>query len=139
MRCRERLQPRPRRVDVGFDVADPRRGVDELLVERAPIRADGLDLALEFGLGLQDRALPGARAVEFLIALLEDIEIGLRRRARHGGNRWRGNLSGRRRRRGILGERGQVGAERQRKRQSRAEHEARIGAARSSENHRVQG
>ena len=36
-----------------FDVADVGGGVDELLIERAPVGAEGLDLELELGLGFQ--------------------------------------------------------------------------------------
>ena len=103
---------------------------------------------LELGLGFQGRTLLGARGVKLLIVLLEHVEIGFCRRARGWDDRWRRDLWPRhlwRRdlgswslRRGILGERGEVGAERQYERQSRAEHEARIGAARPSKNHRVQ-
>ena len=35
----ERLEPRPRRVDIGLDVADLRRRVDELLIEFAAVLA----------------------------------------------------------------------------------------------------
>ena len=58
-----------RRVDIGLDVADARRGVDELLVEFAAIRAERLDLDPELGLVFHRLALPGARGVEFLIVL----------------------------------------------------------------------
>ncbi len=126
-----------------LDVADVGGGVDELLIERAPVGADGLDLELESGLGFQGRALLGARGVELLVVLLEHVEIGFCRRARGRDDRWRRdlwrrNLGGWGLRRGILSERGEVGAERQHECQSRAEHEARIGAARPSKNHRVQ-
>src|ERR1700689_4923401 len=116
--------------------------VDELLIERAPVGADGLDLELEPGLGFQGRALLGARGIELLVVLLERVEIGFRRRARDDRwrwNLWRWDLGGWGLRRGILSERGEVGAERQYECQGRAEHEARIGAARPSKNHRFQG
>ena len=50
----ERLKARLRRVDIGLDVADARGGVDELLIERAPVGAHGLDLDLELGLGFHE-------------------------------------------------------------------------------------
>src|ERR1700724_4001249 len=88
----ERLQARLRRLDVGLDVADAGGGVDELLVERAAVGADGLDLELELGLGLQGRALLGACGVELLVVLLEHVEIGFCRRGRGRDGRWRWNL-----------------------------------------------
>ena len=75
----ERLEPRPRRLDVGLDVAHARRGIDQLLVERAPIVADRLDLAPELGLAFRRCAFLRADRIEFLIALLERVGIGLRR------------------------------------------------------------
>ena len=73
----ERLQARLRRLDVGLDVADARRGIDELLIERAAVVAEGLDLELELGLASADCALLGARRVELLVVLLERVGIGL--------------------------------------------------------------
>ena len=46
----ERLEARTRRLDGRLDVAHAAGGVDELLVERAAIRADALDFAPELRL-----------------------------------------------------------------------------------------
>ena len=46
----ERVEPPAGRLDVGLDLAHARRGIDQLLVERAAILADRLDLAPELGL-----------------------------------------------------------------------------------------
>ena len=73
-----------RRVDLGLDVADARGGVDELLIELAPVFAERLDFALELGLAFRRLALLGARGVEFLIVLLERVRIGRRRRGAVG-------------------------------------------------------
>ena len=62
-------------------VAHARGGVDELLIERAPIGAEGVDLPPEFRLAFCRLALFGARRVEFLIVLLERVGIGCRRAA----------------------------------------------------------
>ncbi len=67
----ERRQARLRRVDIGFDVADARRGVDQLLIELAAVRAQRLDLAPQLGLAFRRIALTRARGVEFLIVLFE--------------------------------------------------------------------
>ena len=143
----ERLQARLRRLDAGLDIAHARRGVDELLIERAPIVAKRVDLAPSFAWLSADSRSLRARGIEFLIVLLESVGIGLSvgtlgadaaggtgawadgrlNRACRGFGRWR------------LRECGQIGAERQRQSQSRTEHKARIGAARSAENHVVQG
>ena len=48
---------------------DARGGIDQLLVELAPVVADRFDLALELGLVLQRPALLGAERFEFLVAL----------------------------------------------------------------------
>ena len=69
----ERLEARLRRLDARLDIAHARRGVDELLVERAPIVAERVDLALELRLAFRRLALPRARRFEFLIALFEGV------------------------------------------------------------------
>ena len=141
----ERLETSFGRLDACFDAAHARGGIDELLVERPPIVAERLDLAFELGLVLRRLALPGARRFEFLIALLESIRIGRRRsgRRRLGGEVGHRTRRDRRLHRRLggrgLGERSRICAERQGKRQGGAEHKARIGAARPTENHRVQG
>ncbi|MGC1352940.1 MAG: hypothetical protein WA858_24680 [Xanthobacteraceae bacterium] len=56
-----------------------------MLAERAPIVADGFNLAAELGLILRRCAFLRADRVEFLIALFERFRIGLRR----GGRRRR--------------------------------------------------
>src|SRR5262244_2154135 len=62
------------------------RGVDDLLIEFAPIVADRLDLALEPRFALERSALLGAERFQLLVACFERTEIcgwGLgRRRAR---------------------------------------------------------
>ncbi len=141
----ERLEARLRRLDAGLDVAHPRGGIDELLIERAPIVGNRRDLALELLLVLGRDALLGARGIELLIMLPERVGIHVQRHARRGRRR-RGNLGGGGLcrpggglSRGGLGEGSEVGAERQGKSQRRSEHKARIGAARPAENHRLQG
>ena len=61
----ERLEPRLGRGDLGFQVAQARGGVDQVLVELAPVGADLLDLELERGLGVGRLALRVARGLEF--------------------------------------------------------------------------
>ncbi len=63
------------------------RGVDDLLIEFAPIVADRLDLAFEPRLILKRPAPLGAERFQLLVACLEGIQIcgwglGLRRRRR---------------------------------------------------------
>ncbi len=53
----ERLEALLRRLDLGFDAAQPRGGVDQVLRQFAAVGADLLDLALEGGLGLGRFAL----------------------------------------------------------------------------------
>ena len=57
----ERLQPRPRRVDAGLDIAHARGGIDELLIERATILADRLDLAPQLRLAFAPTSRSWAR------------------------------------------------------------------------------
>src|SRR5581483_4548800 len=140
----QRLQPRLRCVDAGFDVAATRGGIDKLLIERGAIGANRLDLLLQLSLFLYRHPLLGARCIEFLIMLLERIQARLCRVWRRGSRlrRWnlrRWNLDRRRWPDRTLREGGGVGSERQHESQCRTEHKARVGAARPSENHRVQG
>ena len=145
----EWLQASPRRVDTGLDVADSRGGADEILIKFATVLAQRLDLDPQLGLALHRIALAGERGVEFLIVLLERVDL-IRRRCDGRGRRrgrtsrtlrgWRSCRGELRRRLGECdGIRAEVCADRQHKGQGRAEHKARIGAARASENHRVQG
>ena len=83
----ERLEPRTRRLDGCLDVAHACGGVDELLVERAAIVANALDLAPKLRLAFRRRALLRPNSVEFLIVLLERVGIALRRCNRHGRRR----------------------------------------------------
>ncbi|HZQ12830.1 MAG TPA: hypothetical protein VFB31_08485 [Pseudolabrys sp.] len=74
----ERRQARLRSLDLGLDAAQPRRGIDQVLVELAAIGADLLDLALEGGFGVGRFALRLARRLELLVVLLERVEaLGL--------------------------------------------------------------
>ncbi len=135
----ERLEARLRRLDARFDVTHARGGVDELGIERAAVGAERLDLALELGLVFLGLAPSGAGGFELLIALLERVGVGLGRRGGRGrALRCRRRPADRGIRRG-LGKRGQVRPERQHDSQSRTEHKARIRAARSAENHSIQG
>ena len=98
----ERLEARLRRLDAGLDVAHARGGIDELLIERAPIVGNRRDLALELLLVLGRDALPGARGIELLIMLPERVGIHVQRHARQrsakaGGFGRRGIVSPRRR------------------------------------------
>src|SRR5262249_25498637 len=56
--------------------ADAGGGVDDLLIELAPVVADRLDLALELDFILQRLALLGAERLELLVAFLEGVEAG---------------------------------------------------------------
>jgi hypothetical protein len=156
----ERFKARLGGVDIGFDVADLRSGVDELQIEFAAIRAQRPDLAAQLGLGFHRIALPRARGLEFLVACFECVWAN-RRGCR--SRRWRRSLDGRGLSRRGLRESGricsEIGAKRQHEYQSRTkhggtehirtehirtehiptEHLARIGSARPSENHQVQG
>ena len=142
----ERLETSFGRLDACFDAAHARGGIDELLVERAPIVAERLDLAFELGLVFRRLALLGARRFEFLIALLESIRIGRRRSGRRRLRREVGHRTAARPALAAGGLAGGVWASAaglapsgSAKRQGGAEHKARIGAARPTENHRVQG
>src|SRR5215471_94568 len=82
----ERLEALLRLGDPLFYAHDTGRGVDDLLIEFAPIVADRLDLAFEPRLVLQRSALLGAERFQLLVACLEGIQIsrwglGLRRRS----------------------------------------------------------
>ena len=57
----ERLEPRLGGGDVSLHVAHARRGIDELLIERAPIVAERVDLAPKLGLAFRRRALLRSR------------------------------------------------------------------------------
>jgi hypothetical protein len=72
----ERPEPCLGRRDALLDGAHATRGVDQGLVEPAAIRADGFDLVLELARAVAGLALVGAQGVEFLITLLERVEIG---------------------------------------------------------------
>ena len=143
----ERFEPPFGRVDACLHIAHARGGIDQLLVERAAIVAERLDLAPELGLIFGRHPLVGADRIELLIALFDGIRIGLPR-SRKGGRGlrrcWRarclagggwlcagGDPRGR-----ILRQGAGAG---QYQRQYRAEHEARIGATRAAGNHAVQG
>ena len=76
----ERLQPRLRFVDLRLDIAHRRRRFDELLVERAPIFAERLDLQPELGLAVRRLALLGPYRIKFLIVLPDRIVGGRRDR-----------------------------------------------------------
>src|SRR6202034_2604567 len=118
--------------------ADMGGSIDELLIERGAVGADRLDLLLELALLFERHFLLRARRIKLLVVLLERICGGKCRRG--GCRRWncRWNLSDRRGRRLGLGKSCPIGSERKRKCQCRAEHKARIGAARPAENHCVQ-
>ena len=137
----ERLGARLRRFDAGLDVAHARGGVDELLVERAPIVTDRVDFPLELRLDFRRLALLGASRLEFLIVLFEGVRVGSRGCGSGRGGRWprdpgERNLRRPRRLNGrSLSERGQACAERECQSQGRPEHKARISAARPAENH----
>ena len=76
----ERFEPRLGGGDLGLEIARARGGVDQFLIELAPVGADLLDLALERGLGVGGFALGVAGVLEFLVALLEvGRNRGLRR------------------------------------------------------------
>jgi hypothetical protein len=72
----ERFDPLLGLGDPLFHGDDPRRGLDDLLIEFAPVVADRFDLALELGLVLERPALLAAEDFELLVALLEGIEAG---------------------------------------------------------------
>ena len=82
-RCPQRLLPVVERADalvrlrdLVLHATDAGRGVDDLLIELAPVVADRLDLALEPCLVLGRLALLGAQRLELLVALLDRIETG---------------------------------------------------------------
>ena len=59
-------------------ISTPRKrvgGVDQVLIELAPVGADLFDLAFERGFGFGGFALLIARRFEFLVALLERVEF----------------------------------------------------------------
>ena len=85
--------------DLLLDGAHAGGGIDQVLVELASVVADRFDVALELGLVVQRLALLGADRVEFLIALLQGVELRLAH--------WRGNGE---RRRGGGGPGGVPGA-----------------------------
>ena len=64
----ERLEALLRLRDPFFDRSHARCGIDELLVELAPVIADQLDLALELGLVLQRPSLFGPQRLELFVA-----------------------------------------------------------------------
>ena len=87
----ERLEPRFGRRDLAFDAAQPGGGVDQILVELAAVGAELFDLALERGLGLDRLALRVARGLQFLVALLEGVELVRCRSRRRSAHTRRGN------------------------------------------------
>ena len=144
----------PRGVDISFDVAHSRGGVDEILVKFAAVLSQRLDLDAQLGLTLHGLALPGQRGVEVLVVLPDRINLirgrwrGPRRSRRRGNRALRRGICGRRRFRRLSpcdGTCPETGGKictktcTNRQHQSRAEHKARIGAARPSENYRFQG
>ena len=89
----ERRKARARGVNIGFDVADPGSGADEVLIKFAPVQAQRLDFHLQLGLALHRIALAGERRVEVLVMLLECI---------HGARLGRSALRSRWRNRWVL-------------------------------------
>jgi len=55
--------------------AQPRRAVDQGLVELAPVLADGVDLFLELGLGFRSLFLARCGSPQLLVALAQRIEL----------------------------------------------------------------
>ena len=139
----ERFQARPCRLDSGLDIANAGRGIDELLIERATVLAQRIDLAFELRLAFRRLALLRADCIKLLIALPERGGVGLAG-VRFAGVRFAGARSGRAVSTGrslagqVLGDERRRRDQRQRKRQRPSEHKARIGAARAK-NHVVQG
>ena len=76
----ERADTLLRQGDPVLHAADAGRGVDELLVELAPVVSELLDLALEQRFVLGCLALLGAQHLELLVALLDRVEAGRGRR-----------------------------------------------------------
>ena len=58
-----------------FDAANAAGGIDQVLIELAAVGAELFDFALERGFGLGRLALRVARGLEFLITLLERVEL----------------------------------------------------------------
>ncbi len=140
----EWLEAGPCRIDIVFDASDPRGSADEVLIKFATVLAQRLDLDPQLGLILYRVALARERGVEFLVVLLDRVACNGRGRRRGQSSRTLcGGRSCGRDLRWSLGKCdgicAEVYANRQHKGQNRAEHKARIGAARASENHRVQG
>ena len=142
----ERPKARLRRVDIGFDVADFCRSVDQLLIEFSPVVAQGVDFAFKLGLAFRRAALVRQRRVQLLVALLECVGIG-GRLCIIWPRRCRAVLPGRRLRRWKLGRCGlcegcRNGSEFrpvwQRKYQDRPEHKPGFGSELPAENHRFQ-
>src|SRR6185312_7464152 len=71
----ERLQTRLGVGDLGFDLAQFCRAVDQRLVELAPVVADLLDLALDLGFGLGRLLLLLAQRLELFVALLQRVGL----------------------------------------------------------------
>ena len=72
----QRRQPLFGGRDLLFDGAHARGDVDQLPVELAAVVADLLDLAAQTGLGLARLLLLAADGLQFLVALLQRVELG---------------------------------------------------------------
>ncbi|MGO9627983.1 MAG: hypothetical protein ACLPXW_03175 [Xanthobacteraceae bacterium] len=92
----ERFEARARRLNARLDLAHAGGGVDQLLIERAPILADHFDFAPELRLIFGRSPFVRADRIEFLVALLDGFGISLRH-GRGSGGRWRWGLDLRRR------------------------------------------
>ncbi len=137
----ERDEARSRGVDISLDAANACSRGDEVLIEFASVLTERLDLETQLGLALDGIALFRQGGIEVLIALLERVDFvgwGWLRRRQRRRIRPRGSVV---RRRLCEGHRpcAQHCAKGQQQSQSRAEHKARIDAARALENHRLQG
>ena len=59
--------------DIGFDLAHPCRGIDQLDIELAAILSEHFDFAAQLGLGFGGIALPRQCRVQFLVAPFDGI------------------------------------------------------------------
>jgi hypothetical protein len=73
----ERLEARLGFADPVLRRAQPRRGVDQRLIELAPVLADGVDFLLEPGLGLGRLALLRTDRLKLPVALAQRVDRGL--------------------------------------------------------------
>ena len=121
---------------LGFDLADARGGIDQILVELAAVVADRFDLASKLGLIFCRNPLVRTDGVELMITLFDGFGIGLRGGRRRGFRSDRGSRCRWDWRRSRLRQRTGVW---QHQSHQRAEHEARIAAMRAAGNHAVQG